>query len=240
MNPKNDFKAFSIGNNANVVSQTIYEGEQNLKTGFPESDRISRHVLNKALRQSSTISSVVADFIATESGDDVLDDGDIAKLIIQLNRALERKIITKISNSALEKVQNGADIYDKNAFVKNLGLNEAAKREVGTRINQIPDMSFFTANLAQAGWQKLPSGLIEMWGIALVNGSLSTNAGYLNYFPIPFPNKCLNITLTHSGHTPEAAGIFSVMIENQSQFRCFRSPTGLDADVIAFFRAIGY
>ncbi len=96
MNPKNDFKAFSIGNNANVVSQTIYEGEQNLKTGFPESDRISRHVLNKALRQSSTISSVVADFIATESGDDVLDDGDIAKLIIQLNRALERKIITKI------------------------------------------------------------------------------------------------------------------------------------------------
>ncbi|MFD0709297.1 hypothetical protein [Photorhabdus akhurstii] len=122
MNPKNDFKAFSIGNNANVVSQTIYEGEQGLKTGFPESDRISRHVLNKALRQSSTISSVVADFIATESGSDVLDDGNIAKLTAQLNKALEQKIITKIPGFALEKAKNGEDIPNKNEFVKNLGL----------------------------------------------------------------------------------------------------------------------
>ncbi|WP_238399251.1 hypothetical protein [Photorhabdus bodei] len=122
MNPKNDFKSFSIVDNANVVSQEKYEGEQSLKTGFPENDRISRHVLNKALRQSSTISSVVADFIATESDSDVLDDGNIAKLTAQLNKALEQKIITKISDFSLEKAKNGADIPNKNEFVKNLGL----------------------------------------------------------------------------------------------------------------------
>ncbi|MCC8457956.1 gp53-like domain-containing protein [Photorhabdus aegyptia] len=240
MNPKNDFKAFSIGNNANVVSQAEYEEEKSLKTGFPESDRISRHVLNKALRQSSTISSVVADFIATESNSDVLDEGDIVNIKAQLNRALEKKFTNEIANFALEKAKNGADIPNKNEFAKNLGLNEAAKREVGTGVNQIPDMSYFTANLTSSGWQKLPSGLIETWGFVLANGYGSLEAGYLNNFPIPFPNACLNITLTHGGYNPQDAGICSVGIVNRSQFQCYRSPTNHTSPVGVFFRAIGY
>ncbi|ETS33064.1 hypothetical protein BB987_05400 [Photorhabdus temperata] len=74
MNQQNDFKAFSISDNANVVSQEKYEESQNIQTGFPQND-ISTHVLNKVLRQSSTIASVVANFIATQFSDDVLDDG---------------------------------------------------------------------------------------------------------------------------------------------------------------------
>ncbi|MCT8341894.1 phage tail protein [Photorhabdus kleinii] len=239
MNPKNDFKAFSTSNNANVVSQERYEESLSLYSGFPPND-VPTHLLNKALRQSSTIASVVANFIATQSGDDVLDDGDTIKLNIQLNKALEQKIITKISDFALEKAQNGADIPDKNAFVKNLGLNEAAKREIGTGINQIPDMSYFTANLTSAGWQKLPSGLIETWGFVLANGYGSLEAGYLNNFPIPFPNACLNITLTHGGYNPQDAGICSVHVVNRSQFRCYRSPTNHVPPVGVYFRAIGY
>ncbi|QXF33611.1 hypothetical protein CE143_10915 [Photorhabdus luminescens] len=159
MSAKNDFKAFSISNNANVISQERYEQDQSLKTGFPP-ENIATHLLNKVLRQSSSISSVIADFIATQSGNDVLDDGDIAKLTTQLNRALEQKITTKVpsasltqqgviqltdktgnsntlaatqklvsdvnqnANNRLAKDQNGADIPDKNAFVKNLGLIE--------------------------------------------------------------------------------------------------------------------
>ncbi|KTL61293.1 phage tail protein [Photorhabdus laumondii subsp. laumondii] len=159
MNLKNDFKAFSIGNNANIVSQEAYEESRSLKTGFPPSD-ITIHVLNKVLRQSSTISSVIANFITTQSGSDILDDGDIAKLITQLNRALEQKITTTVPNASLTqqgiiqltdktgnsntlaatqklvsdindnannrlaKDQNGADIPDKNAFVRNLSLFE--------------------------------------------------------------------------------------------------------------------
>ncbi|WP_445497432.1 phage tail protein [Photorhabdus sp. SF281] len=96
MNIKNDFKAFSTSNNANVVSQDRYEESKDLLTGFPPND-VPTHMLNKALRQSSTISSVLADFISTQSGEDILDDGDIAKLTEQLNRALEQKI-SSISN----------------------------------------------------------------------------------------------------------------------------------------------
>ncbi|NHB88472.1 tail fiber protein [Photorhabdus tasmaniensis] len=100
MSHKNDFKAFSISNNANVVSQRLYEESKDLLTGFPPND-VPIHLLNKALRQSSTISSVLADFISTQSGEDVLDDGDIAKLTAQLNRALEQKTITKVPDASL-------------------------------------------------------------------------------------------------------------------------------------------
>ncbi|MCC8376312.1 MULTISPECIES: tail fiber protein [Photorhabdus] len=100
MSPKNDFKAFSTGNDANVVSQEEYEESQNLRTGFLP-DNISTHLLNKVLRQSSTIASVIANFVAIQSGNNVLDDGDVAKLTTQLNSALEQKITIGIPHATL-------------------------------------------------------------------------------------------------------------------------------------------
>ncbi|KGM26163.1 phage tail protein [Photorhabdus luminescens] len=100
MSAKNDFKAFSISNDANVVSQDKYEKDQGLQVGFPP-DNITSNLLNKVLRQSSTIASVVANFIATQSGSDILDDGDVAKLAEQLNKALKQKITTEVPNASL-------------------------------------------------------------------------------------------------------------------------------------------
>ncbi|EYU16616.1 phage tail protein [Photorhabdus aegyptia] len=114
MSQKNDFKAFSISNNANVVSQEKYEENQSLQVGFPP-ENISTHILNKALRQSSTIAAVIANFIATQSDDDVLDDGDAEipnasltqKGIVQLTNeignnetlAVTQKLVQEIINS---------------------------------------------------------------------------------------------------------------------------------------------
>ncbi|MCI4597411.1 hypothetical protein MRT18_25065, partial [Escherichia coli] len=42
----------------------------------------------------------------------------------------------------------------------NVGLGEAAKRNVGTGTNQIPDMGSFMLSASVPGYQKLPSGLI--------------------------------------------------------------------------------
>ncbi|MDD8418681.1 phage tail protein, partial [Escherichia coli] len=42
----------------------------------------------------------------------------------------------------------------------NVGLGEAAKRNVGNGQNQIPDMAAFASSLSSTGFQKLPSGLI--------------------------------------------------------------------------------
>ncbi|WP_445497119.1 phage tail protein [Photorhabdus sp. SF281] len=237
MNPKNDFKAFSIRDGANVVAQNLYENSSELQTGFPPTG-LTTHVLNKALRQSSTISSVVADFISIESGSDVLDDGNIAKLTTQLNKALAQKITTQIPNASLTQkgiVQLTDVIGGSNTLAATQKLVSDINNNVNNRINKIPNMSSFTANLIKNGWQKLPSGLIEMWGIANVS-----YGGYLNNFPIPFPNTCLNVTLTHYGSAPAAAGIFSVMLANHQQFKCYRGAGDSQPFVLAFFNAIGY
>ncbi len=64
----------------------------------------------------------------------------------------------------------------------NLGLGEAAKRNVGTGENQIPDMSSYASG---SGWRKMPDGSIEQWGRISFpgeHGPVSANVS----FPIPF------------------------------------------------------
>ncbi|EJL0335928.1 phage tail protein, partial [Escherichia coli] len=53
---------------------------------------------------------------------------------------------------------------------KNVGLGEAAKRDVGTGENQIPDMASFASG---DGWMKLPNGKILQYGRGEVTPTLS-------------------------------------------------------------------
>ena len=86
-----------------------------------------------------------------------------------------------------------------NCFSKNLGLKEAAKREVGTGANQIPDMNSFTSG---TGWQKLPGGLIIQWctvsippvGWANPVNGWSQSPNISVNLPIPFPNAVVAST----------------------------------------------
>ncbi|WP_252354486.1 hypothetical protein, partial [Escherichia coli] len=55
--------------------------------------------------------------------------------------------------------------------LENLGLGEAAKRDVGTGENQIPDMASFASG---DGWMKLPNGKILQYGRGAVTPTLST------------------------------------------------------------------
>ncbi|WP_445494448.1 tail fiber protein [Photorhabdus sp. SF281] len=174
---KNEFLTFGIAEGANVLSNEEYAALAARVNGFSAGVAKSRE-LNKAWRQSSIITHILADFIAKESGNDVLDDGNIDALksnmalaiknalpevrdatltekgIIQLSNATdstsERLAATpravkyaydlastantsatnanNNANTKLSKSQNGADIPDKNAFVKNLGLAETVSK----------------------------------------------------------------------------------------------------------------
>ncbi|WP_445496696.1 phage tail protein [Photorhabdus sp. SF281] len=174
---KNEFLTFGIAEGANVLSNEEYAALAARVNGFSAGVAKSRE-LNKAWRQSSIITHILADFIAKESGNDVLDDGNIDALksnmalaiknalpevrdatltekgIIQLSNATdstsERLAATpravkyaydlastantsatnanNNANTKLSKSQNGADIPDKNAFVKNLGLVETVNK----------------------------------------------------------------------------------------------------------------
>ncbi|POV42774.1 MULTISPECIES: gp53-like domain-containing protein [unclassified Enterobacter cloacae complex] len=69
-------------------------------------------------------------------------------------------------------------------IIRNVGLKEAAKREVGTGTNQIPDMGAFASG---TGWFKLPSGHIVQFGTYSGN----TTRFISGNFPIPFPTQPL-------------------------------------------------
>ncbi|EFG8222263.1 phage tail protein [Escherichia coli] len=87
---------------------------------------------------------------------------------------------------------SGKDVAGLLAY---LGLGEAAKRNVGTGENQIPDMASFASG---DGWMKLPNGKILQYGRGAVTPTLSTQTMRIT-FSIPFPKKVDCAMLTHSG-----------------------------------------
>ncbi|MCS3608141.1 phage tail protein [Erwinia rhapontici] len=92
----------------------------------------------------------------------------------------------------MDKAKNGADIADVAAFINNLGLGGAAKKDVGTGVNQIPDMGDFGSLKAVSGWQKLPSGVIIQWGAGVYTDGLSVA------LPIAFPSRFAAICISSS------------------------------------------
>lgn len=99
-----------------------------------------------------------------------------------------------------------------------LGLGSAANRNVGTSPNQIPDMSSFSSQSSINGYMYFPNGLIVQWlnGVASLSGSI-------NNFPIPFPNSCLSIVLSHYGETPSNVGGVSTQNYTKSSFKAYSS-----------------
>lgn len=110
-----------------------------------------------------------------------------------------------IANALKEMVDAGL----VNQVLQNLGLGEAAKRDVGTGENQIPDMASFASG---DGWMKLPNGKILQYGRGAVTPTLSTQTMRIT-FSIPFPKKADCAMLTHSGDggAPLGAGRGFVM-----------------------------
>ncbi|WP_097739859.1 gp53-like domain-containing protein [Escherichia coli] len=206
---KNDFKAFATGKNANVMSQEEWEALPALLSGFTAGKASSAQV-NKVIRQASFIAAALAQYTANKSGLDVLDDGDLNGFITKMSSAFGKDYqALDATLTALAGLTTGAnklpyftgndtaaqtdltsvgrDIIGKNTIadiLTYLGLGEAAKRDVGTNIGQIPDMSAWTKGGPATGrWRKSPDGLIEQWGGAGISDAYG-NAAVT--FPIAF------------------------------------------------------
>ncbi|EMV3444219.1 phage tail protein [Escherichia coli] len=206
----NNFKPFATAANANVTAQADWEALPALLSGFMAGKASSAQV-NKAIRQASFIAAALAQYTANKSGLDVLDDGDLNGFISKMRTAFGKDFqALDATLSALAGLATGAnklpyftgndtaaqtdltsvgrDIIGKNTIadiLTYLGLGEAAKRNVGTGANQIPDMSAYSSG---SGWQKLPDGSIEQWGRI----NFPTNAAAVSTnvtFPIPFTQE---------------------------------------------------
>ena len=129
-----------------------------------------------------------------ESAGLALDINDMTQVL----KAIQKLTLSRANPFADIKSDGAAAI---STALTNLGLKEAAKRDVGTGTNQIPDMGSFTSQKAgptSNGWQKLPGGLIVQWYTA-THPADSTAWSY--NFPIPFPNAFLADSVVVAGAT---------------------------------------
>ncbi|EHY0363290.1 phage tail protein [Salmonella enterica] len=106
---KNDFKPFATGKGANVTSQSDWEALPALLSGFTAGKASSAQV-NKALRQASFIAAALAQYTASKSGQDVLDDGDLSGFIAKMSAAFGKDFQTLDATlTALAGLATGAD-----------------------------------------------------------------------------------------------------------------------------------
>ncbi len=199
---KNDFKAFATGKNANVMSQEEWEALPALLSGFTAGKASSAQV-NKVIRQASFIAAALAQFVSDKTQRDVLDNGDLPGFVELLGSGFAVEYLSR--KNPFGDIKSDGTVK---TALENLGLGEAAKRDVGTGENQIPDMASFASG---DGWMKLPNGKILQYGRGAVTPTLSTQTMRIT-FSIPFPKKADCAMLTHSGDggAPPTKALFRV------------------------------
>jgi len=111
---------------------------------------------------------------------------------------------------------------------------------VGDRTTKVATSAMFDIeflkNLSEAGWQKLPSGLIIQW----FKGS-ATNATQILNYPIAFPNQVLSFTTGGKGMYDSSlpfVNVYNLGVSNIS-VRAFDYQNGNNA-VTPYITVIGY
>lgn len=171
----NDFLPFATGGTANVVTQAAYLADPVVGTGF-QSGVAPSAKFNKALRQSSIISAMVAQFIADNQAANVVDDGTIATIEANFKIALNAAGITAAQFDNTTKAAT-------TAFVQRALGNLSGFTSLGAASG--------TITAAQAG-QLIGYGVASAGTYALPNPS--GNAG-LAFWIENFSNFNLTLTL---------------------------------------------
>lgn len=104
--PTNDFLPFGSAVGANVSTQAEYAALAARANGFTAGTAVSKQ-LNKAWRQSSVMSATLAQFIADQSGNDVLDDGNLATIQTNLGLAIKAAIASGIPYATQVQAEAG-------------------------------------------------------------------------------------------------------------------------------------
>lgn len=161
---------------------------------------------------------------------------------INPDKANHTQLVTAMKKLFLDASSNGSDIPDKAAFLSNLGLGTAAKRNVDAGIiDGIPDMSSFRSLMIGNGYVRIPTigsgggaqSLIIQWGVR--STAPGSNAAYnLN---IAFPTGIL--WATGGRGAPGSNAPMNVGPEGTQQIRIQNyAPGGVNEN--CFWLAIGY
>lgn len=149
-----------------------------------------------------------------ESAGLALDINDMTQVL----KAIQKLTLSRANPFADIKSDGAAAI---STALTNLGLGEAAKRDVGTGENQIPDINSFLSVTGAAGYQKLPSGLIIQWGSATAGLGATGNTGNAINFSVSFPNICHQVVVSYdNGGGKVIAGAAGSFTKTNFLMRC--------------------
>ncbi|HCP1936771.1 TPA: hypothetical protein OC057_004398 [Escherichia coli] len=185
---------------------------------------------------------------ATDLDDDYFDmlQEELCSVVEASGASLEKgrhdQLLTALRALLLSRKNPFGDIKSDGTVktaLENLGLGEAAKRNVGTGANQIPDMSLFaSSNTATAAAQKFPSGLILQCG--QLNGSPNVSSTYGMTFPMTF-SRVLAVVVTLNVTGASGQPTVSATNVHNTGFDITVSPgSGYGASSDAYYIAMGY
>ncbi|MHC6266651.1 gp53-like domain-containing protein [Escherichia coli] len=185
---------------------------------------------------------------ATDLDDDDFDmlQEELCSVVEASGASLEKgrhdQLLTALRALLLSRKNPFGDIKSDGTVktaLENLGLGEAAKRNVGTGANQIPDMSLFASiNTVTAAAQKFPSGLILQCG--QLNGAPNVSSTYGMRFPMTFSRViAVVVTLNVTGAAGQPT-VSATSVQNTG-FNITVSPgSGYGSSADAYYIAMGY
>ncbi|HBQ4269750.1 TPA: hypothetical protein L7208_003250 [Escherichia coli] len=184
---------------------------------------------------------------ATDLDDDYFDmlQEELCSVVEASGASLEKgrydQLLTALHALLLSRKNPFGDIKSDGTVktaLENLGLGEAAKRNVGTGENQVPDMNSFGNSLTANGYQKLPGGIIIQWGsfsVSPTGGSVGTVDITL---PVAFPAACRSVNALISTNDPSARSVgFDIGSTNRTKIRFTYTSATTNS---IYWMAVGY
>ena len=154
---------------------------------------------------------------ATDLDDDYFDmlQEELCSVVEASGASLEKgrhdQLLTALRALLLSRNNPFGDIKSDGTVptaLENLGLGEAATRNVGTDTGQVPDISAWKSG---PGWRKAPDGTLEQWGTAIGDASGMVTV----IFPVAFSSRPDSVVFCNLQNGVPAA-IQNVVINNNN------------------------
>ncbi|ELO2830799.1 phage tail protein [Escherichia coli] len=206
-------------------------------TGTPTAPTAAQSVNNTQIATTAFVKSAIAGMVGSAPAAlDTLNElaaalGNDPNFATTMLNALAGK-------QPLDNTLTNLSGKDVSGLLTYLGLGEAAKRDVGTGENQIPDMSSWKRNPSSNRWRKLPDGTIIQMGIS-ASGPLGSPVNIT--LPISFSNTnyCVVASYDNARSGVSTMVSFAALPVSPSQFSLMSSVTEQGINPFAYWIAFG-
>ncbi|EKQ4404844.1 phage tail protein [Escherichia coli] len=206
-------------------------------TGTPTAPTAAQSVNNTQIATTAFVKSAIAGMVGSAPA--VLDTlNELAAALGNDPNFATTMLNALAGKQPLDNTLTNLSGKDVAGLLTYLGLGEAAKRDVGTGENQIPDMSAWKRNPSSNRWRKLPDGTIIQMGIS-ASGPLGSPVNIT--LPISFSNTnyCVVASYDNARSGVSTMVSFAALPVSPSQFSLMSSVTEQGINPFAYWIAFG-